>query len=189
MIEILPPEASLPAPYIRRLDARAEEARYVARPGIRAIPAGSLTVFAFAALQAWTLTILLWAIWWPFPQSDTDWGFSLIASATLLVLVAGVVVLLLRRYPGFLLAVMRAPFIRLTVTDRRILWTLPWMKAPLMEIRRDRVVGGILGQVDARGNGNAALVLVPGDPSADVDGNIHFDRLPDAAGFIAALRG
>lgn len=188
MIEILPPEASLPIPYVRRLDGLGEETRYVARPGIRAVPAGSLTVFTFIALQGWTLTILLWAIWWPFPQSHADWGFSLGVTGALLGLVALVAWLLVRRYPGFLTAVLRAPFIRLTVTDRRVLWTLPWMKLPLMEIRRDRVMGGILGQVDAKGFGNAALVLVPGDPSADIDGNIHFDRLPAAEAFVAALR-
>jgi hypothetical protein len=31
------------------------------------------------------------------------------------------------------------------------------------------------------------LVLVPDDPSADIDGNIHFDRLPNVAGFVAAF--
>ena len=48
-------------------------------------------------------------------------------------------------------------------------------------------MGGILGAVDRRGRGNAAMMLVPGDPAADIDGNIHFDRLPDVAGFVAAL--
>jgi len=61
------------------------------------------------------------------------------------------------------------------------------MKAPLMEIGRERVTGGILGVLDRRGNGPAAVMLVPGDPCADTDGNIHFDRLPDAAAFVAAL--
>jgi hypothetical protein len=99
-----------------------------------------------------------------------------------------VILLLLRRYPGFLLAVLRAPFVRLTVTDRRILWTLPWSRVPLMEIGRERVVGGILGQVDRRGYGNAAVILVPNDPSADIDGNIHFDRLPNVRQFLDAVR-
>jgi hypothetical protein len=102
-------------------------------------------------------------------------------------LVIGVFLLLLRKFPGFLLAVLRSPFISISVTNRRILWTLPWMKAPLMEIGRERVLGGIVGMLDRRGNGPAALVLVPGDPSADFDGNIHFDRLPNAAAFVAAL--
>ncbi len=188
MIEILPPEAALPVPYVRRLDSMSEETRYVARPGIRAVPSGSLTVLAFAALQVWTMTILLWAIWWPAPRSRGDWAFSLTASGVLFGLAGLVIWLLLRRYPGFLIAVARSPFIEIKVTDRRILWLLPWMKHPLMEIRRDRVMGGILGQVDAKGFGNAALVLVPGDPSADIDGNIHFDRLPNAEAFVAALR-
>ena len=49
------------------------------------------------------------------------------------------------------------------------------------------LLGGIIGLLDRKGNGPAALILVPGDPCADVDGNIHFDRLPDAAAFVAAL--
>nr|WP_167074313.1 hypothetical protein [Sphingomonas vulcanisoli] len=173
---------------MRRSDHLAEETRYVARPGIRAVPAGSATVLTFILLQGWTLTILLWAIWWPYPQSRSDWLFSLGVTGVLFALVVLVAWLLIRRYPGFLTAVMRAPFIQLTVTDRRILWTLPWMRLPLMEICRDRVMGGVLGQVDAKGFGNAALILVPDDPSADVDGNIHFDRLPNAEAFVAALR-
>jgi len=48
-------------------------------------------------------------------------------------------------------------------------------------------LGGLLGDLDHRGNGPAAVVLVPGDPYAEIDGNIHFDRLPDAAAFVAAL--
>ena len=96
--------------------------------------------------------------------------------------------MLLRRNPGFLMGVLRAPFIRLTVTDRRVIWSMPWAKRPLMEIGRHRVIGGILGAVDHKGAGSAALVLVPGDPSADIDGNIHFDRLPAAEAFVAALR-
>ena len=188
-MEILPPEPGLPVPYLRRAQIVAEKARYVARPGFRALPSGALAMAAFAGLQAWTLTILLWAIWWPFPISTADWAFSLTTTAMLAALVAGVIWLLLRRNPGFVLAVIRAPFIRLTVTDRRILWNLPWARAPLMEIGRERVLGGILGILDRHGAGPAAVILVPGDPAADIDGNIHFDRLPDAAGFVAALRG
>ena len=82
---------------------------------------------------------------------------------------------------------LRAPFVRLTVTSRRIVWSLPWARAPLMEIGRERVIGGILGLLDAKGHGSAAVMLVPGDPSADIDGNIHFDRLPDAMRFVAAF--
>ncbi len=188
-IDILPPEPGLPAPYLRRLDPLPEQVRYVARPGVRALPSGALSVAAFAGLQAWTLTILLWAVWWPAPRSTGDWGFSLGVTAILAALVLGVLALLMRKYPGFALAVLRAPFIRLTVTDRRILWTVPWHRRPLMEVGRERVVGGIVGLVDRRGAGPAAVMLVPGDPAADIDGNIHFDRLPDAAGFVEALRG
>ena len=102
--------------------------------------------------------------------------------------VIGVFVLLVRKNPGFLLAVLRAPFIQLTVTDRRIVWRLPWMKVPLMEIGRERVLDGILGSVEKNGAGSAAVVLVPGDPCADIDGNIHFDRLPDVVRFVGAVR-
>jgi hypothetical protein len=117
-----------------------------------------------------------------------DYVFAIGCSSVFAILVIGVFLLLLRKYPGFLIAILRAPFISLRVTDRRILWTLPWMKDPLMEIGRERILGGILGDIDRHGNGPAAVVLVPGDPSADIDGNIHFDRLPNAAAFVAALR-
>lgn len=189
LIDVLPPEPGLPAPYLRRLDRVAETVRYVARPGLRALPSGSFAVLVFVGLQSWTLTVLLWAIWWPWPIGRADWAFTLGCTAVLAGLVAGVVGLLLRRNPGFALAVARAPFIRLTVTDRRILWTVPWARAPLLEIGRERILGGILGTLDARGAGAAALVLVPGDPAADIDGNIHFDRLPDVRSFLAALKG
>jgi hypothetical protein len=186
-MEILPPEANLPVPYIRRLDPVAEQTFYVARPGIRAIPSGAGTVAVFLGLQSFTLIGFLWAIWWPAPRSTSDYTFSISASAMLGLLVVAVFVLLMRRFPGFLLAVLRSPFISVSVTDRRVLWTLPWMRAPLMEIGRERVLGGIIGMLDRKGNGPAALILVPGDPCADIDGNIHFDRLPDAAAFVAAL--
>ena len=178
---------NLPAPRYARLEGMAEHILYMARPGLGALPSGTLAVVAFAGLQVWTLTILLWAIWWPAPLGLADYVFSITATTILFSLVAGVAWLLLRKYPGFVLAVARAPFIRLTVTDRRVLWTLPWQATPLMEIGRERVVTGLLGETDRRGRGNAAIVLVPGDPSADIDGNIHFDRLPDVARFVAAF--
>lgn len=186
-MEILSPDAALPIPYLRRLNPIAEQTRYIARPGLRALPSGTLTLAGFAGLQTWTLIVLLWAIWWPAPRSTGDWSFAVGTSAILLFLVAAVLAMLLRRHPGFLLGVARAPFIRLTVTDRRILWTLPWARTPLLEIGHERVLGGILGSVDRRGSGNAAVMLVPGDPAADVDGHIHFDRLPHAARFVNAL--
>lgn len=187
-METMPPDANLPMPYIRRLNPIAERTYYLARPGVRAIPSGAGAVAVFVGLQCFTLIVLLWAIWWPEPISTTDYAFSIGWSAVLALLVIGVGLLLVRKYPGFLLAILRTPFISLRVTDRRVLWTLPWMRAPLMEIGRDRVVGGILGPLDRKGAGPAAMMLVPGDPSADIDGNIHFDRLPNAAAFVAALQ-
>jgi hypothetical protein len=186
-MDILPPDQTLPTLYARRVDRLPERAAYVARPGLRALPSGALVIGAFALLQSWTLTILLWAIWWPAPTSNSDYAFSVGATTLLFGAVVLVILLLLRRHPGFLMAVLRAPFVRLTVTDRRILWTMPWSRRPLMEIGRERVLGGILGTVDRRGFGSAAVVLVPGDPSADIDGNIHFDRLPNVRGFLNAL--
>lgn len=186
-VEILGADVALPVPYLRRLDALAERTLYVARPGLRALPSGTLTFAAFAGLQIWGLIIFLWAIWWPTPRSTSDWGFAIGVTAVLAALVVLVAWLLLRRHPGFVVAVLRAPFIRLTVTDRRILWSLPWTRAPLMEIGQERVIGGLLGPVDARGAGSAAMLLAPGDPCADFDGAIHFDRLPDVACFVRSL--
>ncbi|WP_116090838.1 hypothetical protein [Sphingomonas crusticola] len=188
-MESVRPNASLPVPYMRRLNPIPERTFYLARPGVRAIPSGVATTAVFVSFQGFTLIMLLWAIWWPAPISTGDYAFAISCTAVLASLVIGVFLLLLRKYPGFLIAVLRSPFISLHVTDRRIMWTLPWMKAPLMEIGRERVLGGIVGMLDARGNGPAAVILVPGDPSADIDGNIHFDRLPDAAAFVAALQG
>lgn len=186
-MDIAPPDASLPIPYARRLDPIAERMLYVAKPGIRAMPSGAGTVIAFIGLQTFTVIGFLWAIWWPQPSSTSDYAFSICATLVLAALVLSIVWVLTRRYPGFVLAVLRSPFISLKVTDRRLLWTLPWMRDPLMEIGRERITGAILGQLDGKGNGPAAVVLVPGDPCADIDGNVHFDRLPDAAAFVAAL--
>jgi hypothetical protein len=186
-METFPPGAQLPIPHVRRLDPIPERTLYVARPGILALPSGAGSFAGFIGLQAFTLVGFLWAIWWPAPRSTSDYVFSISATAVLALLVIGIFALLLRRFPGFLVAVLRSPFISISVTDRRLLWTLPWMRGPLMEIGRERVLGGIVGTLDRRGNGAAAVVLVPGDPCADFDGNIHFDRLPDAAAFVAAL--
>lgn len=186
-MEILSPEVQLPIPYVRRLDHIAEQTRYVARPGLRALPSGSLTVGAFVGMQLTSLVILLWAIWWPEPSSRSDWIFCIGISAVMLALVVIVTALLLRRHPGFALAVLRAPFIRLTVTDRRIVWSLPWDRTPLMAIGRERVTGAILGSLDRSGAGSAAVMLVPGDPCADIDGALHFDRLPQVVRFLEAL--
>lgn len=180
-------DATLPVPYMRRLEPVPERIFYVARPGLRALPSGTAAVAFFVMLQSFTLITLLWAIWWPGPSNRHQLIFSLAGTAMVGSMVVIVVWLLLRRYPGFVLAVLRSPFIRLTVTDRRVVWNLPWMRDPLMEIGRDRVLGGILGVVDRRGFGNAAIMMVPDDPSADIDGNIHFDRLPNAAAFVSAI--
>jgi hypothetical protein len=187
-MDIAPLDTGVPIPYARRLDPIAERTFYVARPGIRAIPSGAGTVTAFVGFQAFTLIGFLWAIWWPPPFSAGEYGFSISATAVLAALVLLVFWVLMRRNPGFVRAVLRSPFISLKVTDRRLLWTLPWTRKPLMEIGRERVIGSILGALDRRGNGPAAVILVPGDPCADIDGNIHFDRLPDAAAFVASLQ-
>jgi hypothetical protein len=186
-VEILPADSALPIPYIRRLDALPEQTRYVARPGLRALPSGSLTVGAFIGMQATALVMLLWAVWWPAPSSRNDWMFAIGLTGMFVALILGVGWLLVRRHPGFLLAVLRAPFIRLTVTDRRIVWTLPWTAAPFLEIGRERILGGMVGSLDKRGTGSAAVILIPGDPCADIDGAIHFDRLPQVVRFVSAL--
>jgi hypothetical protein len=181
------PTGQLPILRARRLEHIAEEVRYVARPGLGALPTGTGTVLLFLGPQVFSVSVLLWAIWWPTPQSWRVFAFAMFWTSIIAALAVGVAWQLLRRHPGFVLGLLRAPFIRLTVTDRRVVWTLPWERTPLLEIDRRRVVGGILGSVDKKGRGNAAMMLVEGDPSADVDGNIHFDRLPHVARFVAAL--
>lgn len=186
-METLSPNANLPVPFFRRLDVLPERTLYSARPGIRAMPSGAGSVSFFVGLQCLTLLGFLYAIWWPAPLGPKDWEFAIGATSVLALLILAIFWLILRRFPGFLLAVLRSPFISISVTDRRLLWTLPWMKGPLMEIGRDRIMGALTGALDRRGNGPAAVILVPGDPCADIDGNIHFDRLPDAAAFVSAL--
>jgi hypothetical protein len=181
------PDVALPIPYLRRLDRIPERTLYVARPGLRALPSGALTVGAFLFMQATSLVILLWAIWWPAPTSASDWRFSILVTLGLGVLIVIVALLLLRRHPGFLIAVLRSPFIRLTVTDQRLVWTLPWMAGPLLEIGRERILGALVGTLDRRGGGSAAVLLVVDDPCADIDGAIHFDRLPQVEAFVGAL--
>ena len=46
---------------------------------------------------------------------------------------------------------------------------------------------GFLPTLNAILNGTAAVLLVPGDPCADIDGAIHFDRLPQVVTFVEAL--
>lgn len=164
-----------------------EPIRYMARPGLAALPSGTFAVGTFLLMQGFVLTTFIWAIWWPFPRSTRDWTFAVGGTTLLVGLAIAVVWLLLRAGRGMVRGIALAPFIRLTVTDRRILWTLPWAVEPLLEVGLARVRGALLGEVDGRGRGNAALVLAPGDPAADDHGYIHFDRLPDAAAFVAAL--
>ncbi|WP_380872898.1 hypothetical protein ACFB49_37940 [Sphingomonas sp. DBB INV C78] len=185
--EIIDAAAQLPVAYMRRLDPIPERSLYVARPGLRAMPSGSLIMAGCFMLQLWTLSFLLWAMWWPTPQTPRLLAFAIGGTVTIALLVLLVALLLMRRFPGFVLGVARAPFIRLTVTDRRVVWSLPWHRHPLMEIGRERILGGILGAVDGKGRGNAAMILIHGDPAADVDGNIHFDHLPQVEQFVAAL--
>jgi hypothetical protein len=184
------PHAAHPLPALieRRLDPAFERQLYVARPGLAALPSGTLAVLAVVVGQGCTMFFLLWALWWPTPVTRGQITFALSGTVVLVAIAIGIVVLLLRRHPGFALGLIRAPFIRLTVTDQRVIWSLPGRGAPLLEIARERVVGALLGAVDKRGRGNAALVLVPGDPSADSDGHIHFDRLPRVERFVAALQ-
>lgn len=186
-MEAVPSSANLPIPYFRRLDVIPERTLYTARPGILAVPSGAGSVVFFIGLQSLTLIGFLYAIWWPAPSGPYDWEFAIGVTSILALLIMAIFWLMLRRHPGFLLAVLRSPFISISVTDRRLLWRLPWMKGPLMEIGRDRIMSALTGVLDRNGNGPAAVILVPGDPCADFDGNIHFDRLPDAAAFVSAL--
>ena len=104
------PPSALPVPVeapARRLDPVPERTLYVARAGLGALPSGFATILLFMAPQIFSLSFLLWAIWWPYP--DTAWGYdrALICTASV--------------SPSA--AVLRAPFIRITLTDRRLLWT------------------------------------------------------------------
>lgn len=184
------PQAAHPLPALvgRRLDPSFERRLYVARPGLAALPAGTLAILAVIGGQACSIAFLLWALWWPAPGTRGQLIFAVSGTTVLALIIVGIAWLLMRRYPGFTLGLIRAPFIRLTVTDQRVIWSLPGNRAPLLEIARDRVMGATLGSVDKRGRGNAAMLLVPGDPSADIDGNIHFDRLPHVERFVAALQ-
>ncbi len=165
-----------------------ESIRYAARPGLGALPAGTGTWFVFGALQLLPLITFLWAIWWPAPLSPREYAFSIGLTALIAALVVGVVWLLIRRAGASALGVAIAPFMRLTVSDRRVLWHVPWRRAPLIEIGAERVRGGLLGEVDARGRGAAAIILHPGDYAADAHGLVHFHRLPRVAEFVDALR-
>jgi hypothetical protein len=165
-----------------------ERVRYVAQPGLRALPAGSGVAIGFAVPQIVVMAFFLWVLWSPEAATGRNIAFSLSMTVGLFAVGGIVVWLLLRQNSGLLSGILRAPFVRITVTDRRVLWTVPWTPEPLMEIESRRIQGGVLGEVDARGRGNAMILLVPGDPAGGFGGHVYFDRLPDAAGFVAALQ-
>lgn len=186
-MDSIEPPVQLPALHARRAVPVAERTRYVARAGMGALPSGLGTILLFITPQLLSLGFLLWAIWWPYPSATRTLVFAWGCTTVLVGLLVLVAWLLIRRHPGFLMGVIQAPFVRITVTDRRVLWTVPWAAAPLIEIDRRRVRGALLGAVDGKGRGNAAMMLVPGDPMGDEGGHIHFDRLPQAERFVAAL--
>ncbi len=167
--------------------APAETVLYVARPGIGALPDGTGTAIAFAIPQLLMCCAFLWIIWFPLPRSEQAIAFD-VTMTLLLTGIGGAMAWKIGRGSGHIaIGILRAPFIRLTVTNHRLIWTLPWSARPLMELEATRVMGGILGEADRNGRGTAAIILVPGDPAGDFENRIHLDRLPDAAGFVAAL--
>ncbi|QJU60422.1 hypothetical protein HL653_03180 [Sphingomonas sp. AP4-R1] len=180
-------DAPILLPALRRAEQRPEHILYVARAGFGALPSGSGTILIFMMPQILSLGFLVWAIWWPYPASMHAYVRAILCSFVLAGAVVAVATLLIRRNRGFITAVIRAPFTSITVTDRRMLWTVPWDNRPLMEISRRRMMRGVLGAVDAKGRGNAAVQLVAGDPAADIDGHIHFDRLPEVVRFVSAV--
>lgn len=164
-----------------------EAVRYTARPGLAALPESMTTMLGFAALGMFPIFVFLWAVWWPYPSTPTMWAFAI--GMTLLIAGIGIAVFwsLFGRRPAQILNWLLAPFMRITVTSHRVLWTLPWRRRPLFEIAGARVRGGLLGEADRAGVGAAAIMLYPGDPAGDAQGLVHFDRLPDVAGFVDAL--
>jgi hypothetical protein len=180
-------QAQLPVPLVRRLDAIPERTLYAARPGLLALPTGTFTVLVFISPQIVSAILILWVVWWPMPQTLAMLVFALSCTALFIGLFALILTIVARRHPGYALGLLRAPFIRLSVTDRRVLWSVPWTAQPLMEIDRRRVLGGQLGSVDARGRGHAMMMLKPRGFAEGIDDTIHFDRLPNAAAFVEAL--
>lgn len=183
--EIIPLDAALPD--MRRAQRLPERPLYVARAGLGALPSGIGAALLIVTPQFLSLGFLLWAIWWPAPITPQTRAFALLCTWLLGATVVVVGWALTRRFRGFVSAVLRAPFTRITVTDQRVIWSLPWARRPLMEISRHRIQGALLGHVDRRGRGSAAMMLFDGDPAADIDGNIHFDKLPHAEAFVRAL--
>lgn len=182
-----PPASSLPAIVRQRAEPLPETVRYTARPGLGALPEGGGAMLGFACLQTVPIVTFLWAVWWPWPTTPATMAFASLVTAAIALLSAFVFWMLFGRRPRQVRGLALAPFIRLTVTDRRVLWTLPWRRAPLFEIGARRVRGGLLGETNPRGSGAAALMLWPGDPAGDDHGLVHFDRLPQVGDFVDAL--
>ena len=181
----LPP--SFPAIVRHRPEPLPETVRYTARPGLGALPEGGGAMLGFACLQIFPIIVFLWAVWWPWPTTPTTMAFAVTVTVCIACLSGFVFWMLFGRRPRQVRGLALAPFIRLTVTDRRVLWTLPWRTAPLFEIGARRVRGGLLGEINPKGAGAAALMLYPGDPAGDLHGYVHFDRLPQVAAFVDAL--
>ena len=178
---------ALPAKAKRHEASIRETTLYVARPGIGALPDGTGLAVAFAIPQTLMCCAFLWIIWWPGPVTEREWAFDIAMTFLLCVLGGGLFWRIARGNGHIAAGIARASFVRLTVTDRRVVWTVPWSRRPLMELDSSRIRGGILGDADWRGRGTAAIMLEPGDPAGDFENRIHLDRLPDVAGFVAAL--
>lgn len=171
-----------------RLEALIRETTlYVARPGLAALPEGAGLAIGFAIPQALMCCAFLWIIWFPWPASGRVLAFDIALSVLLTGLGGALFWKIARGHGAFAAGILRAPFVRLEVTDRRVVWSVPWSATPLMELDAERIMGGILGEADRHGRGTAAIMLVPGDPAGDFEHRIHLDRLPDVAGFVAAL--
>lgn len=164
-----------------------ERVLFVARPGLGALPEGAGLGVALAVPQALMCCAFLWIIWFPWPTTEAALGFDIGMTVLLCALGGGLFWRIARGQGHVAAGILRAPFVRLTVTDRRVRWTVPWRRLPLMEVGAHRILGGILGETDRRGRGTAAIMLSPGDPAGDYENRIHLDRVPDAAGFVAAL--
>ena len=164
-----------------------EQVIYTARPGLKALPESLTTMSGFAALGGFPVFFFLWAVWWPYPTTLGTWTFAVVLTAPIAGLSVAVFWLLFGRKPGQVVNWLIAPFMRITVTDRRVMWTLPWRRRPLYEIEGERVRGGLLGDAEPTGEGAAAIILHPDDPAGDRQGLVHFDRLPQVARFVDAL--
>lgn len=183
------PIVSPPPPRAARFDPPrgVEEVLYRRRPGLGALPEGGGALLGFGGLQLFPIVVLLWAVWWPAPVTTRGLVFAICFTVLMAMLALGVCYLLLRGRAATAQQLVFLPFIHLTVTTHRVSWTVPWRRAPMFEIESFRVRGGMMGLADTRGWASAAILLFPGDPVADEDGMIQFDRLPDAAGFVEAL--